>query len=148
MYLLDTNIISVVSPTNRERHDMEDLRHWIEAASDRLFLSAITVAEVETGIAKARRLGATRKAEELARWLDLVLHLYSDRILPVDVPTARIAGQLFDQAVGRGGGPDFEDAAIAATAVRSGLVVLTRNVRHFELMDVPLLNPFDGLPSL
>jgi predicted nucleic acid-binding protein len=148
MYLLDTNVISASSPERQSHLDVQKLRLWLAAASDRLFLSSITIAEIETGIAKALRTGATRKAQQLGDWLDITLHLFGERVLPLDLETARVTGRLFDQAVGRGGSPGFEDAAIAATAVQSRLTVLTRNTRHFELMDVAFLNPFEALPTL
>ena len=56
--------------------------------------AAVTIAEVEDGIAKLRREKATRRSKDLARWLDAVLHLYSDRILTFDTPTARLGGRL------------------------------------------------------
>ncbi len=71
-----------------------------------LFLSAVAVAEIDDGIAKLRREGAVRKSEHLASWLETVLHLYNDRILGLDVPTARIAGVLSDRARGQGQAPD------------------------------------------
>jgi predicted nucleic acid-binding protein len=148
MYLLDTNVISAAAAGRQGHLEVQNLRLWLAAASDRLFLSSVTIAEIETGIAKARRTGATRKAEQLGDWLDITLHLFGDRVLPVDLETARVTGRLFDQAVGRGGSPGFEDAAIAATAVQSRLTVLTRHTRHFQLMDVAFLNPFERLPAL
>ncbi|NKJ04554.1 MULTISPECIES: type II toxin-antitoxin system VapC family toxin [Rhizobium] len=148
MYLLDTNIISATSPLRAQDLLSQTVRAWVAAHADRLFLSAITVAEIGTGIAKAHRTGASQKASLLGEWLALVLHLYGERILAFDAATARIAGRLFDQAVGRGGNPGFEDAAIAATALRHDYTVLTRNLRHFELMDVRSLDPFANPPEL
>src|SRR5262252_6771285 len=63
-----------------------------------LFLSAVTIAEIEDGIVKLRREGATRKATEMAAWMETLVHLYDDRILAFDTPTARIAGALSDRA--------------------------------------------------
>lgn len=114
--------------------------------SDRLFLSAITAAEIEDGIAKARREGANRKAAALSRWLEALLHLYKSRVLPFDVPAARIAGRLSDRARSRGHAPGFPDLAIAATAAAHSLIVLTGNLRHFAALDVPAHDPFATLP--
>ena len=119
----------------------------MERNSERLYLSMITVAEVEDGIAKARREAAHRKAERLAEWLETLLHLYSARILPLDVPTARVLGALSDQARGSGQAPGFPDLAIAATAQARGYTVLTRNLRHFRLFAVPSHDPFESLPG-
>ncbi len=115
--------------------------------SERLYLSVVTVAEVEDGIAKARREGASRKADQLAEWLETLLHLYSARIMPLDIPTARALGGLSDRARGSGHAPGFADLAIAATAQVRSHVVLTRNLRHFRALDVPAHDPFESLPA-
>jgi predicted nucleic acid-binding protein len=114
--------------------------------SGRLYLSAVTVAEIEDRIAQARREGARRKAADLTAWLEALLHLYASRILAFDLPAARIAGALSDLTRSRGAAPGFADIAIAATASRHGLTILTRNMRHFRPMGVPAINPFDALP--
>ena len=111
-----------------------------------LYVSAVSIAEIEDGIARLRRHGGRRKAAALTAWLDTLLHLYQQRILPFDVPVARIAGRLADLARSRGHAPGFADVAIAATAKHRGLTILTSNVRHFEPLGVPLLDPFAALP--
>ena len=120
---------------------------WMDAHSADLFLSAITIAELADGIAKAKREGAKRKASNLAAWLRTVLHLYGDRVLPFDSPTAETAGALSDLARGRGHAPGFADIAIAATARQHDLTVLSRNGRHFLPMDVSVFDPFEMLPG-
>lgn len=82
----------------------------------------------------------------MAQWLEAVLHLYEDRILAFDTPTARIAGQLSDRARGQGHSPGFADIMIAATARQHSLTVLSRNARHFLPLGVPVHDPFDELP--
>jgi hypothetical protein len=143
VYLVDTNVISASAPAKAASR--ADLVAWMERNSDHLFLSAVTIAEVEDGIAKAGREGAHRKAMELAAWLETMLHLYSARILAFDVRAARLAGQLSDLARSRGHAPGFADLVIAATAQSRGYVVLTRNVRHFAIVDVPAHDPFASL---
>lgn len=145
MYLLDTNVISAMSPVASTKIDNAQFRDWVVETSSALFVSAITVAEIEEGISKANRLGA--KAERLGKWFELLIHLYSERILPLDIQVTRLTGQLLDRAAGLGGSPDFEDAAIAATAKAKGLTVLTRNARHFRFFDVPFFDPFSSLPD-
>jgi hypothetical protein len=75
-----------------------------------------------------------------------VLHLYGDRVLPFDSPTAEIAGALSDLARGRGHSPGFADIVIAATAHWHDLTILSRNERHFAPMDVAVVDPFGKLP--
>ena len=143
MYLVDTNIISAVSPN---RLAPAALVEWMDAQSASLFLSVVTIAEVEDGIAKLRREKATRRSRDLARWLDAVLHLYGDRILAFDTRIARLAGELSDRARGQGHAPGFADIIIAATARQHALTVLSRNARHFAPLGVPVLDPFSELP--
>lgn len=145
MYLLDTNVISTAAPSKAMAP--AGLVAWMDARSADLFISAVTIAEIEDGIAKARREGARRKSADLADWLETVLHLYGDRILGFDTAVARVAGALLDNARGQGQSPGFADIVIAATARRHGLTILTRNLRHFTPLGVPVLNPFAALPA-
>ena len=144
MYLVDTNVISARAPS---RVTPAEMAAWMDAHSTELFLSVVTIAEIEDGIAKANREGATRKSRDLSAWLETVLHLYAARILPFDLAIARIAGVLSDQARGQGHAPGFADIMIAATAQRHGLTILTRNLRHFEPLGVPVHDPFNYLPE-
>lgn len=144
-YLVDTNVISATAPTTSVQR--AELVAWMDSHSADLFLSAITIAEIADGIAKAKREGARRKAADLSAWLQAMLHLYGDRVLALDSPTAEIAGALSDLARGRGHAPGFADIAIAATARRHELIILSRNARHFTPMDVAVIDPLQALPS-
>ncbi len=144
MYLIDTNVLSVGAPERRERNAA--LIDWMDARSGALFLSTVTVAEVSDGIVKLKRTGATSRAAFLGEWLDLVIHLYGDRVIPFDIAAARVAGELMDKARAKGHSPGFADLAIGATAVSRDLTVMTRNVRHFAPLDIRAINPFDSLP--
>lgn len=145
MYLVDTNVISASAPARPVSHA---LLEWMEAQSASLFLSVVTVVEIEDGIAKLRREGARRKSSDLASWLETLLHLYGDRVIEFDKPTARIAGAMADRARGKGQAPRFADIIIAATAERNKLTILSRNVRHFEPLGVTVLDPFVALPPM
>jgi toxin FitB len=145
MYLVDTNVISAAT---RSRLVSPALIEWMDTHSASLFLSAVTVAEIEDGIAKSRREGATRKSTDLSAWLETVLHLYGDRVLAFDVATARIAGAISDRSRGLGQTPGFADIIIAATAQHHGLTILSRNLRHFEPFGVAVLDPFARLPPV
>ena len=144
MFLVDTNVISAAAATRTEPRAR--LLDWMDRNSDQLFLSAITVAEIQDGIARAGRTGAHRKAARLEEWLETLLHLYSARILPLDIAVARIVGRLSDLARSHGHDPGFADLAIAATAQHHGHIVLTRNLRHFQAIGVASHNPFTSLP--
>jgi hypothetical protein len=145
-YLVDTNVLSCAAP-GRIGHTPA-LVHWMVEHSPDLFLSVVTVAEIEQGIATAIRQGAVRQSTRLREWTEAMIALYGDRIMPIDVTVARAAGALSDLARGKGQVPGFADVAIAATAKVHGLVVLTRNLRHFECLGVPVWNPLSALPPL
>ncbi|MCY4454923.1 MAG: type II toxin-antitoxin system VapC family toxin [Chloroflexi bacterium] len=134
MFLLDTDVLSAVR--RRERHPAVVL--WLEAQrTTDMYLSVVTIGEVERGIARQRRRDPTF-AVELASWLDRVMSRYAERVLPIDVAAARRWGQLSSEI-----GHDSPDLLIAATALERGLTVVTRNTGHFEPTGVAVLNPFD-----
>lgn len=141
---MDTDVIPAGAPA---RAAPPALMAWMDHHSQQLYISAVTVAEIGDGIAKARREGATRKASDLDAWLDTLLHLYGERVLTFDAATARVAGMLSDRARGKGQAPGFADIIIAATALHHGLTVLSRNLKHFEPLGVPTLDPFATLPT-
>ena len=145
MYLVDTNVISQAAPTHKL--DAAALVDWMDAHSNDLFVSAITIAEIEAGIAKLRREGSRRKAASLGEWLEVVLHLYSERVLGVGVSVARVLGPLSDRARAIGKPPGLADLIIAATAIEHGLTILTRNVKHFTPLGVKVHDPFSSLPK-
>jgi predicted nucleic acid-binding protein len=144
VYLIDTNIVSLTAPA---RGRATALVQWLENKTSLLFVSVITVAEIESGVAKLRREGAQAKAENLARWLETLLHLYSERVLALDIPTARTLGALADLARASGRPTSFADIAIAATARQRGLIILTRNLKHFVPLGVPAHDPLASLPG-
>ena len=133
MFLIDTDVLSALR--RRDRHP--EMVRWLQAQRTAdLYLSAVTIGEIERGIARQQRRDPSF-ARELSLWLDRVLAWYGDRILGVDVHTARRWGRLSGDL-----GHERPDLIIAATALEHGLTVVTRNVRHFEPTGVPVFNPF------
>lgn len=133
MYLLDTMVLSEL----RKRQRDPRLVSWLQGRRQiDLYLSVVTIGEIEKGIAKQQRHDPAF-AVRLASWLDGVLRHYTSRVLPVDVNVARRWGRLAD-AHGHAG----TDLLIAATALEHGLAVVTRNVRHFTGTGVQLIDPF------
>ena len=144
-YLLDTNIISETAP-GRAIRDSEVVR-WLEDHTDRLFLSVVTIAEIESGIALAVRREARQKARKLSAWLDAIIGLYGDRVLPMETSVARIAGRLSGDARASGLAPGFADIAIAGTALHHKLTILSRNIRHFAPLGVSAIDLFFHRPA-
>jgi toxin FitB len=144
VYLVDTNIVSAGAPSKTAYP--QALVAWMDENSTDLYMSAVSITEIEAGIARLRRQAAQRRADDLNAWLDTLLHLYVDRVLPFEVRAARIAGALADRAQSLGQAPGLADVVIAATAQLRGFTVLTRSARHFEPLGVPFLDPFVRLP--
>ena len=144
MFLLDTSILSATSPVRTDRNPA--FERWLIAADRLLYLSVVSVSEVQAGIRKKEREGGHRRAELLRDWWTAIETAYSDRILLLDIAAAREAGNIADAA--RAHAPGYADIAIAAIARVHGLTVLTANLRHFEPLGVPVANPFVALPSL
>jgi predicted nucleic acid-binding protein len=138
MFLLDTVVISELrKPPRRRNHNVVQ---WLGGVpSQDLFISVLTVGEIERGIERQRQMSPAF-AENLAAWLDLILRAYESRILPISVPVARRWGRLSHRVGNKG-----IDLAIAATALEHGLTVATRNVSHFAPTGVALVNPFEPL---
>jgi toxin FitB len=133
MYLLDTNVISAVRRPDRAPQVAAWLR---DKAEGELFLSVITLGEIERGIARQDQTNPGFAAD-LRAWVDRTLRLFSDRILPFDAEAARVWGRL-SADIGHGGA----DLMIAATALARGATVVTGNVADFAPTGVRVENPF------
>jgi predicted nucleic acid-binding protein len=140
-YILDTNVVSLLSPARGE--PTSKLLNWLDEADaqGKLFLSAVTVHEIERGIALLHSKGATAKARDLRLWIDGLLSTYEDRILPIDAAVSAISGRLDAAAVSAGHNPGMADALIAGTAKAQDLTVVTFNMRHFAHFAVEVLPP-------
>jgi toxin FitB len=133
MYLLDTNIVSEL----RKPRPHGGVLAWLEAiADDDLFLSAVTLGEIQAGIEITREQDA-QKAVTIEAWADQVAGTYN--VLAMDAATFRLWATLMH----RQSDTVYEDAMIAATALQHKLTVVTRNVRDFERFNVPVFNPFN-----
>jgi predicted nucleic acid-binding protein len=134
MFLLDTNVVSEL----RKPRPNPQVRAWVEQAEEAtLFLSAVTLGEIQAGIEAVRERDAAG-AQALAAWADQLAQ--SLNVLPMDAIAFRQWARLMH------GQPDslYEDAMIAATAQVHQLKVVTRNVRDFARLNVDVVDPFRG----
>jgi len=144
-YLLDTNIVSAFAPKKGGFRPPQETIDWLSQNEQGLYLSAVSVIEIESGLVKLGRVGRGRWQKELTNWHEVLLIQFINRILPLDVPVARAAALITDRTAARGLNPGFPDIVIAATAVIYGMTLLTRNLRHFEASGAVAIDPFDQL---
>ena len=137
MFLLDTNVVSEIRKAKSGKANQKVIA-WAESTPvPSLYLSSITILELETGILLIERKDAAQGAV-LRSWLDShVVPAFAGRVLPVDIAVAQCCAKLHV--------PDprsDRDALIAATALVHGMVVVTRNIADFELTGVESINPW------
>jgi len=133
MYILDTNVISAVRRPDRA----PQVAAWLRGKAEQdLFLSVITLGEVERGI-RQQEIRDPAFANDLRTWLDRTVLLFSDRLLDFEAEDARIWGRLSAEI-----GHDGADLMIAASAIRHGAVVVTGNVSDFAPTGAAIENPF------
>lgn len=140
MYLLDTHVVSELRKvrSGRADHHVSDWANSVDASD--LYLSAITIQELEIGVLLVERRDFTQGAM-LRAWLNnYVLPAFDNRILAVDTTVAQRSARLHV--------PDprpVRDGLIAATALVHGMTVVTRNTADFAATGVLLLNPWTSL---
>jgi predicted nucleic acid-binding protein len=133
-YLLDTNVVSEL----RKPKPHGGVIAWIDGLrDDQVYLSAVTIGELQAGIERTRRQDAA-KAREIDAWVDQLEDSY--QVLPMDSRCFREWARLME------GRPDhlLEDAMIATTACVHGLKVATRNEHDFDTFRVGIVNPFES----
>jgi predicted nucleic acid-binding protein len=137
MYLLDTNVVSELRKAKAGNAN-RSVRAWANGVSaSTLFLSAISILELEIGILLIERRDRSQAAI-LRSWMEgHVLPTFFGRILPVDTPVAQRCAALHVPSP-----CSDRDALIAATAMVHGMAVVTRNVSDFEPMGVAVVNPW------
>jgi predicted nucleic acid-binding protein len=142
-FLLDTNVISEWTKAQPDRGVVD----WLEQADeDRLFISAVTIAEIRYGIA---RLPAGKWRNQLAAWLtdDLSMR-FEDRVLPVDATVGDRWGRVMARGRAAGRPVSIMDAFIAATAECHDMNLVTRNAADFELLGLRVLSPWRDRPAI
>jgi len=133
MYLLDTMVLSEL----RKKERNTGVIQWLSGKSDgELFISVVSIGEIARGVAQQDKQNS-EFAKLLRRWMEKLLLLYGQRILPVDISIARRWGALSVQAHNAG-----VDILLAATAMEHDLTIVTRNDRHFSQTGANVINPW------
>jgi predicted nucleic acid-binding protein len=135
MYLLDANIISEL---RRPKPHGAVLQWYKNIAEDDLFISAVTIGEIQSGI-ELTRTQDKKKAETLEQWLQSISNIHN--VLPMTGSTFRLWAKLMHNQTNT----IREDAMIAATAIEKDLIVVTRNTKDFKRFKLQLLNPFEAI---
>lgn len=138
MFILDTNVVSELRKVRLGKADV-NVSRWAESVdASNLFVSVITVMELELGVLSVERKDTTQGAM-LRLWLEQqVLPEFSSRTIPIDTAVAQRCAQLHV--------PDKRgerDALIAASALVHGMAVVTRNVADFKPTGVTIINPWE-----
>jgi len=137
MFILDTNVISELRRAGQGKAD-ENVVNWAKSVDATiLYISAITVLEIETGILQIERRDPDQ-AKILRNWFeDHVLKAFENRILAIDEAVARRCAQLHVP------NPKSErDSLIAASALVHGMTIATRNIKDFDQTGAQLFNPW------
>jgi predicted nucleic acid-binding protein len=146
-FLLDTNVISMLSPSTAEAS--AQFLEWLERmdSEGRVFLSVVTIHEIEKGVVLLEHKGARAKAASLKVWLAGLVAAYDDKILGVDASVAALAGQLEAKAISAGHDPGMADATVAGVAKAHDLIIITRNMKHFLPFGVGVSSPEEAAES-
>ena len=133
-YLLDTNIISEL----KKKTPDQNVVNWFEGIdTDDLYLSCITIGELKSGALKKTKTDV-KTGKLLIKWIDGLMADYEEQILNIDLETCEIWAQLLNID-----STNAIDGLIAAQSLQSNMVLATRNIKHFKMFDIKLLNPFD-----
>ncbi|MBI3930035.1 MAG: type II toxin-antitoxin system VapC family toxin [Armatimonadetes bacterium] len=137
VYLLDTNVVSELGL----REPNPGLITWVDQqAEPLLFLSVLTVGEIQQGI---QRLPVSRRQRELRDWFRRqVILRFGGRILALDTPTMLLWGDMTAERVGAGRPMPAMDSLLAATALAHDLTLVTRNESDFDVPGLRVLNPW------
>lgn len=132
-FLLDTNVISEIRKEIPDKHVMEWMDVW---DVNQTYMSVVTICEIRKGIHK---MPEGKRRNSLNSWLNIdVADMFSGRILPVDTQTAECWGKL----IAEHGHYDVMDMLVAATALVHNLTIATRNVKHFKIRGLRVMNPW------
>ena len=137
MYILDTNVISQLT----KRQPDPGVTAFIQEADDAessLYLSVLTIGEINKGIVRLTRYNDLQQADSLTQWHEQLKIDFADFLLPIDADTTTIWGEILAAT----DDTNAIDKLIAATALQYGLTLVTRNIDHLVGTGARCFNPF------
>jgi toxin FitB len=135
-YLLDTNVVS----ESRKKIPDANVQHWLESHPVSVqHISVISLGELLQG---AKRAKTPEQRASLENWLERLETRFGERVLPLDSAVMQIWADVTATAINRGQTAPLMDSLIAATAIRYGLILVTRNTQDVKALGVKVLNPW------
>jgi toxin FitB len=135
-YLLDTNVVS----ESRKKIPDANVQHWLESQPVSIqHISVISLGELLQG---AKRAKTPERRASLENWLERLEKRFGGRVLPLDSAVMKVWAEVTATAIQRGQTAPLMDSLIAATAIRHGLILVTRNTQDVKALDVKTLNPW------
>jgi predicted nucleic acid-binding protein len=145
-WLLDTDVLLQLAPANKPELNYPDFVAWLRSDSNSVFISAWSIAEITDVAGDLKREGRSTDFDELLTWVDRLISLYGQRILPLDAAVAKFAAIIMDELKEIDAHIPVTTAGIlvAATASANNLALMTPDIEVFEpLKSVLTRNPFD-----
>ncbi len=135
-YLLDTNVVS----ESRKKIPDPNVQHWLESQPVSIqHISVISLGELLQG---AKRAKTPEQRASLENWLERLETRFEGRVLSVDSAVMQVWADVTATAINRGQTAPLMDSLIAATAIRYGLILVTRNTQDVKALGVKVLNPW------
>jgi toxin FitB len=139
-YLLDTNVVS----ESRKKISDPNVQHWLESQPVAVqHISVISLGELLQGAKRAKTL---EQRTSLENWLERLEKRFGERVLPLDSAVMQVWADVTAIAINRGQTAPLMDSLIAATAIRHGLILVTRNTQDVKALGVKVLNPWKLKP--
>jgi len=137
-YLLDTNIISEIVSKNPN----EKVLNFLEKNKDNLYLSVVTIGEINAGIEK---LDNSKRKDKLKLWLQDLLNKFEDKIINIDIYVMLLWGEISSTLKKQGIIISIMDCLIASCAIKENMILVTRNEKDFKnIKNLIIINPFEG----
>ncbi len=135
-YLLDTNVVS----ESRKKIPDANVQHWLESQPVAVqHISVISLGELHQG---AKRAKTSEQRASLEQWLERLETRFGTRVLPLDSAVMKVWADVTAVAINRGQTAPLMDSLIAATAIRYGLILVTRNTQDVKALGVKVVNPW------